>query len=129
MAIDGVYSFVYCGTTGLGVGVFEVSDGKFTGRDFTGCTYTGTVVEDRGTGRIRAEIKMTVNPGTSLVQGTSEQEVPYTRQISHDFDPGFGDGVPQRLSVPPGEITVMIKRAPDEWASAATKGLRVVMNP
>ena len=41
MAIDGTYGFVYCGSTGLGVGVFCVRGDRFEGLDYAGGRYEG----------------------------------------------------------------------------------------
>jgi hypothetical protein len=41
----------------------------------------------------------------------------------------FGDGEPQKLSMPPGWVTVMMKRVPDEpYAALATRGFKLQVN-
>ena len=60
-----------------------------------------------------------------LVQGTAPQDLPHTRQISTQLPPGFGDGAPQEIEVPPGVVTLMIKRIGEEYAPVATEGITV----
>jgi hypothetical protein len=126
MALDGTYGFVYCGVIGLGVGVFTVTAGQVTGRDCFGGEYSGTA-EERPDGTITLALTFEVQPGIGLVQGTSAQELPYTRQIKVELPPGFGDGAPQVIDVRPGSVTLMFKRIPDDYAPAATEGFSLTM--
>jgi hypothetical protein len=121
MAIDGTYGFVYCGVNGLGVGVFTISNGSIRGCDFGGLRYSGSATEDDD-GSILAEMRLDVPEGAALVGGTSEQDVPYRREIKHKFPPLFGDGRPQEVVLAPGTVTIMVKMIPDEYARAATDG-------
>jgi hypothetical protein len=127
MAIDGTWGFVYCGVNGLGIGVFMVADGKLDGTDSM-IRYTGTVTED-AMGKITADIVFDVMPGVTMVQGTSPQDIPYRREIHHTFPPNFGDGVPQVVPSPPGTVTLMIKRLPNDWAPAVIQGFTLTVNP
>jgi hypothetical protein len=124
--IDGTYAFVYSGVNGLGVGIFTVLGEKFEGVDFVGGRYTGTARENRD-GAISISIDFDVRPGMALVQGTSQQEVPHRRHIEHDMPAGFGNGRPVEISAPPGSVTVMVKRVPDEYARALSDGLSVLI--
>ena len=45
-SLDGTYGFVYCGATGLEIGVIVVNSGDVVGSDFSGGRYTGTLIED-----------------------------------------------------------------------------------
>jgi len=134
MALDGTYGWVYCGEIGLGIGVFTVTGGKVEGHDYSGGKYSGTANE-RPDGKITLTLSFEVQPGRGLVQGTAPQEVPYTRPINAELPPNFGDGAPQEIAVPPGVVTVMIKRLPNDFAPAATQGFtmtiaqRLVRNP
>jgi hypothetical protein len=125
MAIEGTYGFVYSGSNGLGVGVFRIdASGKFHGVDYVRGRYTGTAHENAD-GTIAIDIEFDVMPGEMLVQGTSPQEIPYRRHIQQNVPAGFADGEPFRLNSPPGYVTVMVKRVPDEFAIAVTHGVTI----
>ncbi len=123
MSCDGTYGFVYCGSTGLGVGVFTVQSGAVIGCDSGQVTYRGTAT-DHPDGSITLSLIMRIPQGTPLVTGTSPQEVVHQRQVEHRFPPGFGHGEPEKIfTAPAGPLTVMVKRIPDEFASAAAQGI------
>jgi hypothetical protein len=122
--IDGTYGFVYSGENGLGVGIFTVLGQNFEGVDYVGGRYTGTARENRD-GTISISIDFDVKPGMALVQGTAQQELPYRRHIEHEMPAGFGNGRPVEMPVPPGSVTVMVKRVPDDWARALSEGVSV----
>jgi hypothetical protein len=124
MALDGTYGFVYCGDIGLGLGVFTVTGGEVKGRDYAGGKYSGTAKEGPD-GTITLALAFEVQPGIRLVQGTAPQDLPHTRQISTRLPPGFGDGEPKEIEVPPGVVTLMIKRIGEEYAPVATEGITV----
>jgi hypothetical protein len=44
--VDGTYGFVYSGAFGVGIGVFTIRSGRFTGADSGGCEYRGTISEN-----------------------------------------------------------------------------------
>lgn len=108
-AIDGTYGFVYCGANDLGFGVFTVLNGRVTGADCGRGHYTGTVTED-DKGNITVQYSFTVPAGSSLVQGTAPQDVPYLKTVTDTFPPLFGDGKPVQASQPP--VTIMVRRLP-----------------
>jgi len=120
MSIDGTYGFVYCGNRGLGIGVLSITDGHIEGRDFAGCTYNGSAVQD-GNGNIQLDVQIHVSAGVKLAPGTAAQDLPHTRQISWTFPPSLGDGEPQMVEFV-GPVTVMVKRIPDSNAAVAQKG-------
>jgi hypothetical protein len=124
MAMDGTYGFVYCGANGIGLGVLTVTKGVVRGSDYAGGKYDGTAQENAD-GTIDLTLSFEVRPGVALVQGTSAQDVPHTRQINAHLPPHFGDGEPQEIASPPGTVTVMFKRVSDEFAPAATEGFTV----
>lgn len=122
MRLDGTYGFVYCGNTGVGIGVFSINaGGEVTGSDAGGGRYRGHAHEGAN-GEVLFDVVFVVTPGMETVQGTGPQDTHHTRIIKHTFPANFGDGAPQRLRMPPGEITVMIKRIPDDFADAAVHG-------
>jgi hypothetical protein len=122
MAIDGTYGFVYCGVNALGIGVFTVMNGQVRGRDYSGVRYSGIANENLD-GSVALMISQEVPTGVELAQGTAAQELPHTRHFDALLPPAFGDGKPQEVSSPPGLVTVMIKRIPDEFALAAIQGV------
>jgi hypothetical protein len=122
MAIGGTYGFVYCGAMGLGIGVFTVADDRFEGSDFAGGRYSGTA-KDNPDGTIALDIEFEVPAGRVLVQGTYAQDLPHRRRINTVFPSAFGDGKPVEVPSPPGTVTVMVKRIPDDFAPAATTGV------
>ena len=122
--IDGTYSFVYSGVNGLGVGIFTVLGEKFEGVDFVGGRYSGSARENDD-GTISISIDFDVKPGMALVQGTTRQDIPHRRHIEHKMPAGFGNGIPIEICSPPGLVTVMVKRVPDEYARALSEGLSV----
>ena len=122
--IDGTYGFVYSGLNGLGFGVFTILGEKFEGVDFVGNRYTGTAREQHH-GTISISIDFDVKSGIALVQGTAAQQLPYRRHIEHEMPAGFGNGRPVEMPVPPGSLTVMVKRIPDDWARALSEGVSV----
>jgi hypothetical protein len=127
MALDGTYGFLYSGAISLGFGVFNIKGGKVVGSDYAGGRYHGTATEGAN-GKIAVDITFEVAPGLPLVQGTSPQELPYSRRIQETFPPGFGDGAPLTFESPPGNITTMIKRIPDGFEPAALYGFTLKAN-
>jgi hypothetical protein len=92
-----------------------------TGCDFAGGRYRGNAHE-QANGEVLFDVTFVVAPGIETVQGTGPQDVSYTKTIKHTFPANFGDGAPQELRLAPGEVTVMIKRIPDDFAGAAIHG-------
>jgi len=122
--IDGTYGFVYSGVNGLGVGIFTVLGEKFEGVDFVGGRYSGTVREQHD-GTISISIDFDVKPGMTLVGGTAPQDLPHRRHIEHEMPAGFGNGRSVEIPAPPGSVTVMVKRVPDDYARALSEGVSV----
>ena len=126
--MDGTYGFVYCGFEGPGMGIFRLENSRLVGADFAGSRYRGQVAIDEATGEIDLSFDMTVPPGVSLVQGTSAQNIPYTKRGRVKVPPAFGDGEPFQIFVAPGPVTMMVKRIPEEYkvrvrCLAVTRGL------
>ena len=118
--MDGTYGFVYSGAIGIGMGIFTLRTGDLEGVDSGGGRYKGTVIEHQETGELEVSFSMFVPAGNFLVQGTSEQELDYTKTgLMVRTPPNFGDGEPIKVYVPPGNLTVMIKRIPDEYSHFA----------
>jgi hypothetical protein len=125
MAIDGTYGFVYCGSNGLGVGVFCVHGDRFEGMDYAGGRYEGTAVEDQhGNIHLRLTFEGPAG-GMGLVEGTTPQDAPLRREIRQMMPRDFGDGRPIEIISRSRTVTVMVKRIPNEFAPAATQGLSI----
>jgi hypothetical protein len=118
--MDGTYGFVYSGATGVGIGAFTVKDGVLTGSDGGQANNKGTVAVDDVTGNFVITFDQFVPAGTFLVQGTSPLEVDSTRTRTIPMPPGFGDGEPVSVDLPPGTVTLMVKRVPDKYAPFAS---------
>jgi hypothetical protein len=86
-----------------------------------GGRYTGTARE-KSDGTISISIDFDVKPGMVLVQGIASQ---HRRHTEHDMPVGFGNGEPVKIPFPPGSVTVMVKRVPDDWARALSEGISV----
>ena len=129
MSADGTYSFAYCGELGVGVGVVTIQSNILKGADLGGGRYSGVVgAKPDGTG-YRVRYDMFVPADVFLVQGTSPQDIAQTRDdITIELPPDFDNGEPIKLFVPPGNITIMIRRISDDLAWYAS-GVKVTMTP
>ena len=126
--MDGTFGFTYCGDLGVGIGVFRVNGCELIGADLAGGRYKGRITEDQVTGELDLTFDMTVPVGVFLVQGTSPQDVPYIKTANVKVPAGFGDGTPFEVYVPPGTVTLMVKRISDEFAPYAD-GVRIEIQP
>lgn len=126
--MDGTYGFVYCSHISVGMGIFKITNSALTGVDLAGSRYRGHVVEDDATGEIDLSFEMTVPAGVMLVQGTSAQDITYTKSARVKVPRDFGDGRPFEVYVAPGPVTMMVKRIPDEWSTYAD-GITVTVQP
>jgi hypothetical protein len=86
------------------------------GADFAGGSYHGKVSYDQTTGGMEISFEMIVPPGLPLVQGASAQDVTMTRSVTVKVPAEFGDGKPFEICIPPGPVTLMVRRVPDEYA-------------
>jgi hypothetical protein len=126
---DGTYSFVYCGAQGVGIGVITIKNNVLMGADLGGGRYRGLISEQQNGDGYRLVFDMFVPANVLLVQGASPQEISYTKSdIAFDIRSDFGNGEPIKLFVPPGELTLMIQRIPDDYAWYAS-GVKVTMTP
>ena len=126
--MNGTYSFVYSGPTGVGLGVFRITDGNLVGVDLSGVRYRGTAIANPD-GTIKLAIDQTVPAGTFLVNGVSSQDIPMTRSLSVEAPSGFGDGEPFKAAIQPSPVTLMVKQIPDDpWATYAD-GVSVDIRP
>ena len=122
MAIDGTYGFVYCGSNGLGVGVFCVHRERFEGMDYAGGRYEGTAVEDQH-GNIHLHLSFEGPAGMGLFERATAQDAPIRRELRQMMPRDFGSGRPIEIISRSRTVTVMVKRIPDEFGAAATQGL------
>jgi hypothetical protein len=119
--MNGTYGFVYAGFIGVGIGVFTIRGSVLTG---AGGKYAGRVVKDQTEG-FTLDFDMFVPAGTFLVQGTSPQDINYTKKVSISLPPDFAEGVPVKVYIPPGPVTLMIRQISDEEYSALASGFRL----
>jgi hypothetical protein len=72
---------------------------------------------------------MFVPPHVFLVQGGSPQEMAHTRSgVTLDLPPDFDNGEPIKLMIPPGDVTLMIRRITDDYAAYAA-GVKLTITP
>jgi hypothetical protein len=112
--MDGTYRFVYSGEVNVGIGVFVIKDNVIKGADLFGTRYRGQIAKDPETGCLSVLLDMLVPAGTSLVQGSSFQELDRTKtEITLLLRPDFDNGKPIEVFISPGYVTLMIKRTLD----------------
>jgi hypothetical protein len=126
--MNGTYGFVYSSIEGVGVGVFRITGSELVGVYLAGGRYKGRAVADSATGEIDLSFDMTVPAGVFLMQGTSPQDIPYTKNASIRVPADFGDGKPFEVYVAPANVTLMVKRIPDGFAPYAD-GVTVDIRP
>jgi hypothetical protein len=125
--LDGTYGFVYCGAIGVGMGVFRVQRSTLAGVDIAGARYRGTI-SSTNTDQLHLAFEMAVPAGVMLVQGTAPQDIPYTKSASVTVDSDFGEGRPFEVYVPPGKVTMMVRRIPDDCGWIAD-GISITITP
>ncbi len=127
--MNGTYGVVYAGQVVVGIGVFVVKDSVLTGADLAGGRYRGHVIDDPKTKWFQVVFDMFVPAGTLLVQNASPQEIDLTKkQLSILLEPDSDNGEPIRIHFPPGDVTLMIRRIPDE-NSVYASGVSVILTP
>jgi hypothetical protein len=63
---------------------------------------------------------MFVPEGTVLIHGTSAQDMNYTKTgLSVTLQSDFDNGEPVTVYIPPGNVTLMIRRILDDYAALA----------
>jgi hypothetical protein len=129
MSTDGTYGFAYCGQIGVGVGVITIKNNMLKGADLSGGRYSGAVSERPNGAGYKIVYDMFVPPHVFLVQGGSPQEMAHTRSdVTLGLPPDFDNGEPIKLMIPPGEVTLMIRRISDEYAAYAS-GVKLTITP
>lgn len=118
--MNGTYAFVYSGAAGVGIGVFTIKDGIVSGADGGNVNYRGTVTVDKSSGGLTIAFDMFIPAGVFLVQGTSPLEWDSTRSRQITMPADFGDGQPVTVDLPPGQVTLMVRRVPDDYAPFAS---------
>jgi hypothetical protein len=118
MASNGTYGVVYCGTDGLGVGVFNLKDGVIVGADYVGGRYHATATENAASGEIELDLSFEVPADVVLVQGTAPQDAPHSRRFALTLPADFGDGTPVELEsrAPPNIARKTSPRASIWWS-------------
>src|SRR4051794_805000 len=112
MSLVGTYGFVYCGNTGVGIGVLSInSGGEVTGCDLTGGRYRGHAHE-RANGEVLFDVVFVVAPDIEPSRARAPRRVLHTRPLKHVFPAKFGDGAPQNVLLPLGQVTAMMNKEP-----------------
>jgi hypothetical protein len=115
--MNGTYGFVYSGARGVGLGIFTIRDSVLVGSDTGGARYSGRVAVDASSGDVTVSFEMYVPAGVLLVQGASEQEMNYTKaNLSLTLPRDFDNGEPIGVYIPPGNVTLMLRQIPDDYA-------------
>ena len=127
--MNGTYGFVYSGAVGVGMGVFNIKDNVIIGADVAGGRYHGHLADNQETGGFDVLFDMFIPAGTFLVQNASPQEMDLTKtQISVQLKPDFDNGEPIKVFIPPGDVTLMIRKLPDEY-SVYANGISITITP
>lgn len=82
MAPEGMYGVAFAGVDGTGQGVLVVNNGLAYGYDVGGGKYDGSYTPSKSPGHIDLRLRVTVPPGTSLVQGVPPQPMEYSFDIT-----------------------------------------------
>lgn len=107
--IDGIYSITFRGAADWGIGLLILQQGTVIGADAGGVKYDGTFREEGET--IEVNLTLTVPPGTTLVQGTRAQSVPYEVPLTASLPKSALDtGQAVTLSMPQGPVNVIFRR-------------------
>jgi hypothetical protein len=107
--VDGIYAMNFRGAVGWGMGLLELRHGIVAGADVLGVTYDGTYSETEQ--EIRLDLRLTIPPGVSLVQGTAprpiEYSVPFQATIPKN---AIATSEPILVDLPPGPVNVIVRR-------------------
>ena len=107
--VDGIYSIVFRGYVGSGLGMLILRRGMITGADTQGGLYDGSYIE-QGT-NLQLEFTMTVPPGVTLVQGTPARPEQYTISARTAFPiTALDNGETVLMELPPGPVNVIFRR-------------------
>ncbi len=102
--MSGMFKFDFEGAAGTGLGVLVLTQGKVFGSDgavqYDG-TYEPSSTKD---GYVDARVKMTVPPGTELVQGVPAQPMQYSFEVQAQF--AARGTTTTRILTPFGEVEV-----------------------
>lgn len=123
MELDGTYSFIYAGMTGLGMGVFTVHGDQLRGMDIGRGQYWGTIVAGDTADHVKIDITMLVPFGGILVMGTAPADINQFRNWSREIPREvFTNGEFFEMFVEPGMLRLMIQRVSDDWAPVLDNG-------
>ena len=113
---DGLYSFVYAGLSGVGIGVFRIEGGALTGCDSAGSKYKATIEADSGSVGFVAHMTVQEPANTWVVSGTSPLDMPIARTYRAPFPTNFADGAPFSWPHPTGPVLLMCRPVDESWA-------------
>jgi hypothetical protein len=107
--LDGIYSITFRGRTDWGMGMLLIQSGIITGADSGGVLYDGKYIDNGDS--VALDVKMTVPPGATLVQGTPARSTAYTIPIQENVPKSaLAAGTPVLLNLPPGPVNVIFRK-------------------
>ena len=107
--LDGIYSMTFRGAADWGMGMLILQGGLIIGSDAGGVLYDGTYI-DRGL-EVVVNLKMTVPPGATLVQGTPARSDKYVVPVNAVISKSaLEHSLPVLIQLPPGPVNVIFRR-------------------
>ncbi len=106
---EGMYSVAYAGVAGTGQAVLVVNNGVVFGYDVAGGRYDGTYAPSHVPGHVDLRLRVTVPPGTWLVQGVPAQPMEYAFDINCTVKARSDSTVEIRTPVAPTPVRANIK--------------------
>ena len=105
---DGIYAITFRGATDWGMGMLLLRKGVVTGVDSGGVLYDG--IFKMSGDHLTFDLKLTVPPGATLVQGTLPQTSAYTVPFQASVPiRAIQQNVPVLVQLPPGPVNVIVK--------------------
>lgn len=101
---EGMYLFTFAGTSGQGLGVMVLQSGIAYGTD-GGIRYDGTYVPHLS-GEAVVSLKLSVPPGTALVQGVPAQPMEYSFDLTLTIK--LGGITPLKIQTPFGPVNATV---------------------
>jgi hypothetical protein len=99
------------GDVGVGIGVFTIQNNFLRGADLAGGRYSGAGGERPSNQGYSVVYNMFVPAGTFLVQGGAPaRNAPHRSGITFDLPLDFDNNEPIKRVVPPGNITLMVRK-------------------
>jgi hypothetical protein len=108
-----LYSVQVMGAAGRNIILLFIGDGRIAGIDVATGKYRGTT-ESLPNGGLRAELDLTVAPGTPLITGAAAPAGVSTIPIKFELPPDFGQGSSTvAISTPVGQVNARFEKLID----------------